>query len=84
MQFIFYTKPDCPLCDRLKRLIGPHLDALRGRGPVELIERDIHDAAEWYEQYWDRIPVLTAGACVLLEGNPTEQAVADAFAAVRR
>ena len=45
-------------------------------GPaVKLIKRDITDASDWYEAYWNRIPVLVHEQEVLLEGRPEAEEV---------
>lgn len=74
MTLFLYTKPNCPLCDRLDELIEPHVE---GRFKVE--HRNILLEKSWYDAYWDRIPVLTLEDRVLLEGRPEQKTVAAAF-----
>jgi glutaredoxin len=51
---IIYTRPNCPLCDRLKDLLA--------RETVAFVERDITTDAEWYRRYRERIPVIVDGS----------------------
>jgi hypothetical protein len=84
MQLVFYSHTGCSLCARLEEMIQPHLAALRRSFPVELIHRDIADDLAWRVAYGERIPVLMAGDRVLLEGRPSAQDVAQAFAQLGR
>jgi hypothetical protein len=83
VELIFYSHAGCCLCDRLEELIAPHLDSLRKRGEVDLIKRDIADDPVWHDRYHERIPVLTLGERVILEGRPEEEEVQQAFAAIQ-
>ena len=54
-------------------MLQPHLRVL---GPAaKLIKRDITDASDWYQAYWNRIPVLVHEEEVLLEGRPDAEEV---------
>lgn len=75
----FYTRADCPLCDRLEALLRPLLQLLEELTEVEITKRDIFDDAAWREAYQYRIPVLTCDDKVLLEGRPELSDVAMAF-----
>jgi len=85
MKLTFYTKPLCPLCERLEDLIDEPIDQLIAAGKATYSKRDINDDANWYDQYWDRIPVLICEsdgdgdreieARSILEGNPAEAEV---------
>lgn len=81
MRLYFYTRPNCPLCDRLEQLIEPHLAALQQRRgeAADLIVRNILDQSAWRETYHQRIPVLMLDERVLLEGGPSEAEVARAL-----
>ncbi|MCC7192986.1 MAG: glutaredoxin family protein [Phycisphaeraceae bacterium] len=78
--FILYSHAGCCLCDRLEEMITPYLAKQRKTGEVELLKRDIADDIAWFEAYRDRIPVLTLGNHVVLEGRPSEDDVRQAFA----
>ena len=80
LELVLYGRANCCLCDRLESLITPHLQAQRGNGNVTLTKRNIDDDAHWQDLYGTRIPVLTHGAKVVLEGRPEPEAVAAAFA----
>jgi Glutaredoxin-like domain (DUF836) len=66
----FYTRADCPLCDRLEAMLRPHLRWMRNLAEVRFEKRDIFDDKAWREAFQCRIPVLTRGDDVLLEGRP--------------
>ncbi len=51
---IVYSKPDCCLCDELKR----QLTALRAKHPFQLQEVNILEDAEAYESFKEQIPVV--------------------------
>ncbi len=80
IEIVFYSGIHCSLCDRLDQLIRPHLEDLRRHTPVELIKRDVGDDSDWRRLYATRIPVLTCGGKVVLEGRPEPEQVAQAFA----
>lgn len=65
-----YGKKACPLCDRIEDAVRPTMQRLVERGEVRFEKRNINDDDAWYDQYWDRIPVLTCDGDVLLAGNP--------------
>lgn len=79
LELILYSRPDCYLCDRLERLIEPHLDRLRQDASVTLTKRCVTDDPGWQERYGLRIPVLTCGQRVLVEGRPEPDQVARAL-----
>jgi hypothetical protein len=66
MQLILYSHDDCPLCDRLETMIAPHVKRLG----ATVIKRNIKTNRDWLCAYRYRIPVLTLGDEVLLEGRP--------------
>ena len=53
-QIIFYTKPDCSLCDQVKVLLAQ----LSGRYPHQLVEMDITQDDALFARYRYRIPVV--------------------------
>ncbi len=79
LRLTFYTRPDCPLCERLAVLVEPHLHALGRQRAVHWIERDITTQSDWQARYGRRIPVLEAAGQVLLEGRPRPDHIAAAF-----
>jgi hypothetical protein len=52
---ILYGRPGCCLCDEARQVI----EAVRGRHPFELQERDINDDDALHKAYLERIPVVT-------------------------
>jgi len=60
---IFYTKSDCPLCDRVDKLLA--IGQRRWR--VEIKTVDIRSDPAVYELYRDRIPVVVFPDGALLE-----------------
>lgn len=74
MTIHFYSKPNCPLCDRLEEMIEPYVE-----GKFDVEHRNILLEKSWYDAYWDRIPVVAFGERVLLEGRPEENDVVTAF-----
>lgn len=75
-RLILYTRPRCHLCDRLEVLVRSHLKALG----ATLEKRDVDDDPDWEERYGLRIPVVELDGRVILEGKPTAQEAAAAFA----
>jgi glutaredoxin len=53
-QLTLYTRPDCCLCDDMKRIIGE----VAGRTPLDLHEIDVDSAPELREQLGSEVPVL--------------------------
>ncbi|MGJ9385123.1 glutaredoxin family protein [Salipaludibacillus sp. CF4.18] len=65
MSLYFYTKKECPLCD--KGLV--QLEILQQEKNFNIIIRDIYTDDEWLEKYQIRIPVVeTKEGAVLDEG----------------
>jgi hypothetical protein len=79
MQLTFYTKPLCPLCERLEDTIEEPIDQLIAAGEATYTKCDINDNPTWYDQFWDRIPVLTCDDLPILEGNPSEDEITRAM-----
>ncbi len=57
LQLQFYTKRDCPLCEKARDAVGRVLAKLE-HIPVEIDYRDIESNAEWHEEYKLMIPVV--------------------------
>ena len=51
---VIYTRPDCPLCDKAKDLLGE----LQKEFPFNLIETDVDSEEKARKYYSDRIPVI--------------------------
>ncbi len=71
MNLTFYTKPDCLLCDRLERMMGPQVAQMK----AVVTKRDITHDTGWTALYGQRIPVVTVGDRVILEGRPPQKDV---------
>ncbi|MEO2003749.1 MAG: glutaredoxin family protein [Candidatus Poribacteria bacterium] len=66
LQLLFYTKHDCPLCEKAREAVGRVLAKLDSI-PVEIDTRDIESNEEWHEEYKLLIPVVEIdGAQVVL------------------
>lgn len=76
-----YTRPGCHLCDDLltRWVAACDRQGLPGANALPA-KRDITGNPSWLAIYRDRIPVLTWGGQVLLEGRPTNQQVEEAVA----
>lgn len=65
MVLYFYTKQQCPLCEKGLAVI----EDVRKRVSFDIEERNIYSDDAWLEEYQIRIPVVeTAGGHVLGEG----------------
>lgn len=51
---LLYTKDNCPLCDKAKRI----LDRLAGERLLSWQTVDIEEDPTLFSRYWDRIPVV--------------------------
>ena len=80
MSLFFYTRSCCPLCDRLERLVAPSLAAAGLAYEKKLIDDD----ATLRNRFGHRVPVLTHGQDVLLEGRPESEQVKGVLAAFIR
>ncbi|KAA0548802.1 glutaredoxin family protein [Bacillus sp. BGMRC 2118] len=58
MKLNFYTKTDCPLCEKGKALIYELLYELQNEFPIELVEFDIYQDDTLLELYQVMIPVV--------------------------
>ena len=59
----FYTKPDCPLCDKAEKL----LEIVGDRWSLRVTKVNILSDRALYARYHDRIPVLVFPGDALLE-----------------
>ena len=57
LQLQFYTKSDCPLCDKARDAVERVLGKLP-EIPVSVEYRDIEANEEWHEEYKLMIPVV--------------------------
>jgi len=76
VELILYSGKRCHLCDQLERLVRPYLDVLGQRKQILYKKRDIADDPVWLGAFKHRIPVLVCDGRVLLEGNPSQQEIA--------
>ncbi len=63
MTLYFYTKIDCPLCE--KGLLN--LQLLQKEVSFDIEIRDIYTNDDWLEEYQIRIPVIETSAGVVLD-----------------
>lgn len=78
IKLILYHATGCCLCDRLESFIQQCVARTGTPGfsnAVTLIKFDISDDPYRREQFGTRIPVLTSGGKVILEGRPSSQEV---------
>ncbi|MBI2862090.1 MAG: glutaredoxin family protein [Chloroflexi bacterium] len=73
---IFYTKPDCGLCDEARRL----LDRLGRDFSLEVTELDITQDERLFQRYALEIPVVIVDGRIELVAPITEQALREALA----
>ncbi|MFG0330143.1 MAG: glutaredoxin family protein [Phycisphaerales bacterium] len=69
---LFYTKQECPLCDRLKAMLR---EATRDRADLDLREIDIETDPGLIEQFRFRVPVVVWDDEAILEGRPEQDEV---------
>jgi len=69
----FYTRANCPLCDRMERMVAPLLAARGLSYEKKMVDGD----PAWQRRYGQRIPVLAEGDNVVLEGRPGAEEVAE-------
>jgi hypothetical protein len=60
---LFYTKPDCPLCEDAETL----LEVAGHHWPIEVRRVNILQDRACYDLYWNRIPVLEFPSGATLE-----------------
>lgn len=53
MELVLISKDDCPLCDEALAVIRD----VRRKHPFQLKVVKMVEGDEWYERYWDKIPV---------------------------
>lgn len=65
MHLIFYTQPDCALCEEAKMM----MELAQEDHPLTWEEVNIRDDEELHEKYMLRVPVLEQNGTVVLEGT---------------
>jgi len=68
---VFYTKPDCPLCDKA----WPLAQQLAARFELALVRVDIRSDPALEGRYGEKIPVLVLGERELGWGRLSERAL---------
>lgn len=53
VRLVLISKDDCPLCDEALEVI----ESVRRRHPFRLEVVKMVEGDEWYDRYWDKIPV---------------------------
>ncbi|MBL1215883.1 MAG: hypothetical protein D8M59_00125 [Planctomycetes bacterium] len=81
VNLVFYTKHDCPLCDRLRELIHESLGR-RWAEQVSITDVYIENDRELMKKYALRIPVVLYNERILFEGRPDAQTVQQALAEI--
>jgi hypothetical protein len=69
IDIVFYTKPDCPLCEDAESL----LEVAGHHWPLAIRRVNILTDRTVYELYWNRIPVLEGVDGVTLEPPITRE-----------
>lgn len=69
---LFYTKPDCPLCEDASNL----LEVASHHWPLEVRTVNILTDRTLYDLYWNRIPVLEFDNGATLEAPLTREKLA--------
>lgn len=64
-QVIFYTKPDCPLCDKARAI----LDSINDIMPFDWDSLDISENPVLFDQYCFDIPVLEIDGQIIFRGH---------------
>jgi len=80
VNLVMYVRTACPLCDRLELMMDPYLK----RTGHQLTKHDIDEQQQFHDLYTDRVPVLTHGQQVILEGRPKAAQVEEAMARLER
>lgn len=78
---ILYTRRGCGLCDRLRALIEQILED-EDRTDLRIVDRDIESDPDLRDRFGERIPVVTHGGQVLLEGRPDAPRIREALSAI--
>lgn len=65
MEVIFYTRPNCGLCDEAKLL----LELVQEDEPFSIEERNIEERDEWTEEYGLMIPVIIVDEKIVQYGK---------------
>jgi len=68
---LFYTKANCPLCDKARALLNLFEQARN----IEVDERDIYESDSWLLEYQLKIPVIEAEGIQLYGNQITLQAI---------
>lgn len=63
VEVVFYTRPDCGLCDEARALLSD----LAARYPYRLTEVNILTDDALFRRYWDTIPVIRIADQALLQ-----------------
>ncbi len=63
VEMTFLTKDNCPLCDRALETV----ESLRSEHGFHLNVIKIHPGDEWFERYWDKVPVGLASGRMLFK-----------------
>ena len=63
VELIFLSKDDCHLCDTALEVV----EALQRKHRFDLKVIKIRRGDEWYENYWDKIPVGLTGGRMLFK-----------------
>ena len=79
-KLIFYTKPDCPLCEKALAVV----ERVKKRINFQLEIRDITQEILLFEKYCFDIPVIELDGIVRFRGRVTEEELGAALLNLRR
>ena len=73
VEMIFLSKDDCHLCDTALEVV----EGLQRKHRFDLRVIKISRGDDWYEQYWDKIPVGLSGGRMLFKYRVDPEALVE-------
>ncbi|HET7152673.1 MAG TPA: glutaredoxin family protein, partial [Candidatus Kapabacteria bacterium] len=73
------SKDDCSLCDKMKAVLDPEREALG----FSYEEIKIHEGDRYWDEYWEKIPVLLADGKLIAKYSITKEELAVRIASLR-
>ncbi|MDB5034483.1 MAG: hypothetical protein JWQ98_1724 [Chlorobi bacterium] len=69
VELLFISRDDCHLCDKALAVV----EEARQRQPFQLRIVKMVEGDEWYERYWDKIPVGLVNGVMLFKYRVTAE-----------